>query len=301
MNRLQTTIFGVLACLAASVVGPPGLAASPAVSGKVTIKVRFQERCRDETGNSARSSTATFKRAVVSPSGKVRVRNGFVGSDFYAWAEDLDGQVSGREIKGWFRSIDSNHGMGSGSGGSDCSTGPSELSPPPESWVPFRGSSTRQHPRLFRVTAGEPEKRPTGTYDGKAPSCADRKADVVGTPQRDRIVASPGSVVAARGGDDYVTGRNLTVCAGPGDDEVTITRGAGLVLGGDGADTIIGGPGWDVVYGGPGGDWLRGGRGANTIYGGPDNDVIDGGEDGVSWLFGGPGADRITGGSIFFG
>jgi hypothetical protein len=301
MKRLQLTLCGIAAIVTAAFVSPASLSANPAAAGTVTIKVNFQQRCHDENGEAVRASTATFKRAVMSPGGKVRVRNHFVGSDFFAWAEDLDGHVTGREIKGWFRSIDSEHGMGSGSGGSDCSTGPSQLSPPPESWVPFRGSSNQKHPRYFVVTAGEPRQRPNGSYNGPAPSCAGRKADVVGTPRTDRIIAPSGSVVSGRGGDDYIAGRNLTVCAGPGRDQVTITRGAGLVFGGAGEDEVLGGPAWDVVYGGPGGDWLRGGRGANTIYGGPDNDVIDGGEDGVAWLFGGPGADRITGGSVLFG
>lgn len=300
-------LSGIVACAAGvTIATPAGAAASasarpaPGVTGKIVIKARVVRQCDGDRGSTAKESTMRFTDVRINGNGRVRVRQHLSGFE-YASANDLDGRVAGRSIRGWLRSIDSDHGMGSGPGGTDCSTGRSRLSPPPKSWVRFSGRSTPGKPRVFRVTTGKPEVRPTGNYRGPRAKCAGRKADYVGTERGDRIRARPGSVVVARAGDDHVTGKNLTVCAGPGNDRVTITRGAGLVYGGTGNDTLKGGPRWDVIYGGAGNDLIWGGAGANTVYGGEGNDRIDGGKDGIGWLFGGPGSDRISGGSVQFG
>lgn len=301
MKRTRLIVLSIVAaCGATALVAAPAGAAKPAVTGKVKVRALVTRQCDGEGGSTARRSTLVFADVKVGRGGKVRVRQHMAGFE-YAFASDLDGRVSGRGIRGWLRNVESDHGMGSGPGGTDCSTGRSRLSPPPESWVRFEGRSLPGKPRVFRVTAGEPEHRPTGRYRGPRASCAGRKADHVGTARDDRIRARPGSVVVGRGGDDHITGRNLTVCGGPGDDRITITGGAGLVDGGAGDDVIEGGPGWDVLYGRSGNDVIRGGPGANTIYGGPDGDILEGGEDGIAWIFGGPGADRISGGSVAFG
>ncbi|MDQ2623389.1 MAG: hypothetical protein M3Y45_10180 [Actinomycetota bacterium] len=305
MKRTRLTALSVLvACGATALTALPANAAkagdAPAVTGKVKIKALVTKQCDGRNGSTARKANIEFTNVKVGGNGKLRVRQHFSGFE-YARASDLDGRVTGRVIRGWLRNIDSDHGMGSGTGGTDCSTGKSRLGPPPESWVRFRGRSLPGKPRVFRVTAGKPESRPTGHYRGPGAKCAGRKADYVGTSRSDRIKAKPGSVVVGGGGDDHITGKNLTVCGGPGNDRVTITGGAGLVDGGAGDDVIEGGPGWDVLYGRSGNDVIRGGAGANTIYGGPGADILDGGEDEIGWIFGGPGPDQINGGSVIFG
>lgn len=288
------------ATLNTAVAGAARSDASPAVTGEVKVKALITKRCNGRNGSTTRKSTLVFAKLKVAPDGKVRARQHRSGFE-YAFASDLDGRVSGRHIRGWLRNIDSDHGMGSGTGGTDCSTGKSRHSPPPASWVRFRGRSLAGKPRVFRVKSGKPESRSFGHYRGPGAKCAGRKADHVGTPGDDRIKAKPGSVVVGRGGDDHITGKRLTVCSGPGNDRITITGGAGLVDGGAGNDVITGGPGWDVLYGRTGNDVIRGGTGANTIYGGPGNDTLEGGEDEIGWIFGGPGSDRISGGGVIFG
>jgi len=88
------------------------------------------------------------------------------------------------------------------------------------------------------------------TGDLKPPSCAGKKATIVGTHAADTLVgtAHP-DVITGLGGKDTITG------LGKGD----------IICGGPGGDTLRGGPGRDHLIGGPGHDKLRGGPGHDTL------------------------------------
>jgi Ca2+-binding RTX toxin-like protein len=83
-----------------------------------------------------------------------------------------------------------------------------------------------------------------------------------------------------------------------GDDVLTGTSLADVLLGEDGNDTLravdadrIG----DTLLGGPGNDLLVGSNQSDSLDGGPGNDIVRGGADG-DLLVGGPGRDAIYGG-----
>ena len=74
-----------------------------------------------------------------------------------------------------------------------------------------------------------------------------------------------------------VTASDLTVNAGLGDDEITLTGGSRNVIhGDDGADTIVAesGAGNDTLYGDNGGDVLYGDSGNNIFYDDSGTDVF---------------------------
>jgi hypothetical protein len=82
------------------------------------------------------------------------------------------------------------------------------------------------------------------------PQCFGKSATQVGTDHADTIVAKPGAVVVARGGNDTIkvaTGDHSghVICGGAGDDYVK-------AIGGD--DTVVGGPGNDELHSGNGDD-----------------------------------------------
>jgi VCBS repeat-containing protein len=80
----------------------------------------------------------------------------------------------------------------------------------------------------------------------------------------------------------------ITVKAGGnGNDPLTGTTGADLLLGQNGNDTLLGLDGNDLLCGGSGNDTLNGGGDDDTMVGGMGNDT----------LTGGPGGDRFSGGS----
>ena len=92
--------------------------------------------------------------------------------------------------------------------------------------------------------------------------------------------------------DDGQVGEGDTVAAdvenlsgGGGDDRLTGSAAANLLVGGGGDDTLNGGDGADL---------LRGGAGSDTLDGGPGNDVLDAeaGPAGDDLLRGGAGVDR---------
>jgi hypothetical protein len=81
-----------------------------------------------------------------------------------------------------------------------------------------------------------------------------------------------------------------------GNDTLTGTPGADLMLGGFGFDTLNGLDGNDLLCGGiTGGDTLNGGAGDDTLNGGAGDDTLIGGI-GFDTLNGGPGEDILTGG-----
>lgn len=105
--------------------------------------------------------------------------------------------------------------------------------------------------------------------DFVAPSCAGKKATIVGTKAPDHLVGTGrADVIAGLGGEDTITG------LGKGD----------IVCGGHGADTIVGGAGADHLYGQAGRDTLSGGKGGDKLVGGPGHDTLKGG----------PGRDTLT-------
>lgn len=113
-------------------------------------------------------------------------------------------------------------------------------------------------------------------------------------------VSNPHGLIYALGGDDRVTGGELT-------DLLYGGEGSDLLQGGAGGDWLFGGRGGDMLDGGEGNDVLIDPEGTNTLAGGPGDDhlegtgTLDGGEgddvliatgDGAA-LTGGPGADRF--------
>jgi hypothetical protein len=68
--------------------------------------------------------------------------------------------------------------------------------------------------------------------------------------------------------------RSLSINSGAGNDNVTGTTSADLILGGEGNDTISGGPGNDTISGGAGDDRLTGGSGADVLSGGDGADTF---------------------------
>ena len=121
------------------------------------------------------------------------------------------------------------------------------------------------------------------------------------------VVAAAGLAVASlavaagvRGtdGNDSLTGTNRAdvIVALAGDDTVNALGGRDLVYGGPGNDTIDAGDGIDVVLGGEGNDTISGGKGPDLLRGRTGDDTVDGG-DGRDVLFGGWGADTLRGGN----
>ncbi len=102
------------------------------------------------------------------------------------------------------------------------------------------------------------------------------------------IVATDGAGASA--GDRF----SLTVMP-LGDQSVTGTSGADVMVGGAGDDWLVGRGGDDRILGGPGSDVLRGGSGNDLIAGGSDRDRLSGGagDDAYDYRLG-DGVDRIV-------
>lgn len=112
-----------------------------------------------------------------------------------------------------------------------------------------------------------------------APSCAGKRATIVGTQGADHLQGTAAAdVIVSLGGRDRIEG-------GRGDD---------LICSGAGADTVEGGIGDDRIDGGDGSDYLRGEGGADLISGRGGNDRVFG-EQGRDRLAGGGGRDYLTG------
>jgi Tol biopolymer transport system component len=82
-----------------------------------------------------------------------------------------------------------------------------------------------------------------------------------------------------------------------GDDVLTGTSLADVLLGEGGNDTLVAVPSFfvgDTLEGGPGNDLLVGSVASDTLEGGPGNDILRGGS-GADLLIGGPGRDVIQG------
>jgi Ca2+-binding RTX toxin-like protein len=83
---------------------------------------------------------------------------------------------------------------------------------------------------------------------------------------------------------------------GSGNDDLSGSTAANLLLGGDGNDTLSGLAGADTLDGGNGNDALLGGDDDDTLSGGMGDDTLDGGA-GNDLLIAGEGAEVLTGGS----
>ena len=161
---------------------------------------------------------------------------------------------------------------------------------------------------LFLVIAGH-----AAGAESKGFRCHGEPATYVGTPGSDRLHDSGGElgdppVVVLRGGDDRLglaIVSDATVCAGGGDDEISITTNfeGDLVIadGGAGDDELLTSGSTDILArpfmhlsGGPGDDVLRGANARDRIAGGSGEDVLAG-EYGQDKLRGGPGGDRLFG------
>ena len=89
-----------------------------------------------------------------------------------------------------------------------------------------------------------------------------------------------------------------------GDDQISGSVAADVLVGFGGNDTLVGGDSGDSIDGSVGNDSILGGAGADFIRGLEDNDTIDGGADGDDVngnlgddrVFGGIGADTLFGG-----
>lgn len=97
-------------------------------------------------------------------------------------------------------------------------------------------------------------------------------------------------------GDDAITGTAGAdlVLAGAGNDRVAARGGADVVLAGLGDDRVDGGGGADILSGGAGCDVLIGGCGADVLAGGAGRDVARGGR-GADLLIASPGGDQLFG------
>jgi uncharacterized delta-60 repeat protein len=106
--------------------------------------------------------------------------------------------------------------------------------------------------------------------------------------------------VSTNGGNDRVTlGATLRGCyvdAGAGNDTVTGTADADLLIGGTGNDQLFGLDGDDTLLGGGGRDYLLGGAGKDALFGNAGIDTLSG-AGGNDRLFGGPDADYLYGGA----
>lgn len=136
-----------------------------------------------------------------------------------------------------------------------------------------------------------------GGTGGTTPTCAGKKATIVGTGRRDRIVGTRRSdVIVALGGNDRISGGggNDTICGGNGNDSISGGSGNDKIYGQNGKDTLSGGAGKDSASGGAGNDKLSGGSGNDTLAGGSGNDKLSGGS-GTDKDSGGSGKDGCSG------
>ncbi|HEY2601102.1 MAG TPA: hypothetical protein VGI67_06065 [Thermoleophilaceae bacterium] len=128
------------------------------------------------------------------------------------------------------------------------------------------------------------------------PSCAGKKATIVGTTGRDKLTGTRhADVIVALAGNDTIKGGggNDTICAGGGNDKISGGAGRDLIFGQNGKDTLSGGAGKDTLRGGAGNDRLSGGAGADVLSGQGGKDTLVGGA-GKDRLSGGPGKNKTS-------
>ena len=122
-----------------------------------------------------------------------------------------------------------------------------------------------------------------GGVDGggtKVPTCAGKKATIIGTNGKDSLTGTRrADVIVALGGNDTVKGGggNDVICGGSGNDKISGGSGSDHLYGENGKDTITGGNGKDTLSGGAGNDKLSGQAGNDTLKGGAGTDKLSGG------------------------
>jgi uncharacterized delta-60 repeat protein len=135
-----------------------------------------------------------------------------------------------------------------------------------------------------------------GGGSSAAPTCAGKRATIIGSAGRDRLTGTKkADVIVGLGGNDVINGLagNDIVCGGAGADKLTGGAGADRLLGDAGADTLTGGAGADTLTGGAGADKLLGGAGRDKLLGGAGADKLLGGA-GIDVLAGGAGKNIRT-------
>ena len=122
------------------------------------------------------------------------------------------------------------------------------------------------------ASGGGPGRTPGGGGSGggergkTVPTCAGKRATIVGTARRDRLRGTRRSdVIVSLAGNDRIKGGkgNDRICAGTGNDRAA---------GGAGNDRLYGQGGKDKVSGGGGKDRMNGGAGRDRCNGGPGKD-----------------------------
>jgi Ca2+-binding RTX toxin-like protein len=134
---------------------------------------------------------------------------------------------------------------------------------------------------------------------GPVPTCAGKRATIIGTPGNDVIFGiRRNDVIVGLGGRDEIRGGAAadTICGGGGNDVIRGLGGADRLYGNSGRDRISGGARNDRINGGTSHDRLSGASGRDRITGASGNDRLSGGS-AADRLSGGSGRDRLNGGS----
>lgn len=129
---------------------------------------------------------------------------------------------------------------------------------------------------------------------------------ITGNAGNNKLTGSLGADVLVLGeGDDVAEGLlgNDYIYGGSGSDWASGGPGVDVLLGGAGNDILYGDANDDYLYGEGDRDTLIGGDGTDVLFGGDGIDVLVG-EEGADWLLGGADGDHLYGGSgnnVYFG
>lgn len=129
---------------------------------------------------------------------------------------------------------------------------------------------------------------------------------ITGNAGNNTLTGSLGADILVLGdGDDVADGLsgNDYIYGGSGNDWANGHAGVDVLLGGTGNDILYGYVGDDYLYGEADRDTLIGGDGTDVLFGGDGIDVLVG-EEGADWLLGGADGDHLYGGSgnnLYFG
>jgi VCBS repeat-containing protein len=137
-----------------------------------------------------------------------------------------------------------------------------------------------------------------GQPGDSVPTCAGKRATIVGTGSANRLIGTRrGDVIVAGAGHDRVQGLAGAdiVCGVDGEDRVSGGAGDDVIRGDRGDDRLAGGAGDDTLIGRQGADAILGGHGDDRIGGAGGDDRLrgDAGDDRIG---GGPGRDECVGG-----
>ncbi len=120
-------------------------------------------------------------------------------------------------------------------------------------------------------------------------TCRGQTPTAFGTDGDDDLTGTPlADVVVLGAGSDKFRGLG-------GNDVICGEGGRDVVFGGDGNDVLVGAGGGDRLVGGAGDDQVAGGKGKDELVGGADEDLVRGGP-APDYLAEGPGDDQLAGG-----